>query len=74
MTRIDHYEFGRIVIDGREELQDRGLTVEALPPARPDRSVASRSSARSGRGGRLGGLRWLIELLDAGGELEVAVG
>jgi hypothetical protein len=22
MTRIDHYEFGRIVIDGREETRD----------------------------------------------------
>jgi hypothetical protein len=44
------------------------------PCACRSRSVASGSSARSGCGGRLGGLGGLVELLDAGGQLEVTVG
>src|SRR5215211_227118 len=44
--------------------------------ARPRRKMATPwwSTLRCGRAGRLGGLGGLVELLDAGGELEVAVG
>jgi hypothetical protein len=129
MARIDHYEFGRIMIDGRQEtrdliilpdrvvrnwwrqdghalvLDDLAEVLEELPSHRPapqppstspadtdgedptrwsprpalagtcrSRSAASGASTRSGRGGRLGGLGGLVELLDAGGQLEVTVG
>jgi hypothetical protein len=40
----------------------------------PESECSQPVERSSGRGGRLGRLGWLVELLDAGGQLEVTVG